>query len=220
MLRSKSVFTLGKKYFLLLSFLLISSFLFLASCIEIHAFFNLKPDGSGVGKITYIVVKGIYSAPDDAQLAINEEKIAETVAKKEGVKVIKTGSSYEDENRVRVWVEFEFKNINLLSDSFSQYVLEDLGDGKKELRAKVRFSGYLHRRDILKDMFKGLNSSLEVKVPGKIIGTNGKVISSDTVRWDIDAREIVGADTEKIFIVQYQEGKKGLIKRILDKLKR
>ena len=191
----------------------------LSSCIEIHAFFKLNQDGSGVGRITYVVAEGIYSAPDDSKIAINEDKIAEVVARKEGVKVIKTGSSYEDGNRIRVWVEFEFKDISTLSDSFSKYIIEDLGNGKKELRIKVRFSGYLHKREMLKDMFKGLNSSIEIVVPGKVIGTNGKVLSSDRVRWDIDAREIVGIDTEKIFIVQYEVGKDGIFRKIINKIK-
>jgi hypothetical protein len=180
-----------------LSFLiLILSLLHLISCIEIHAKFKLNGDGSGYGRIDYVVAKGIYSAPDEEKLAINEDKLAEIVAKKEGFKVIRTGSAYENENMMRVWVEFEFKDISKLSDAFSKYTLEDLGNGKKEFRGYYRIRGELHQREVLKSMFKDLNSTIEVEFPGKVISTNGKILSSRKVLWIIPAEEYVGKDVE------------------------
>ncbi len=189
------------------------------SCIEIHANFKIKKDGTGYGKIVYIVNRGIYSAPDDQNIAINEDKLAESIAKREGVKVIKTGSSWENENTVRVWVEFEFKDISRLSDSFSKYYIEDLGNGKKEFRAYYKLRGELHKREILKSMFKDLSSSLEVEFPGKVISTNGKKIGSNKVVWNIPAEEYIGRDVDLQFIAQFEVGKEGLIQKIKDKIK-
>jgi hypothetical protein len=201
-----------------LSFLiLILALLHLISCIEIHAKFKLNGDGSGYGRIDYIVAKGIYSAPDEEKLAINEDKLAEIVAKKEGFKVIRTGSAYENENMMRVWVEFEFKDISKLSDAFSKYTLEDLGNGKKEFRGYYRIRGELHQRELLKSMFKHLKSTIEVEFPGKVISTNGKILSSRKVLWIIPAEEYVGRDVDLVFVAQFEDSKK---EGILDKIKR
>jgi hypothetical protein len=201
-----------------LSFLiLILALLHLISCIEIHAKFKLNGDGSGYGRIDYIVAKGIYSAPDEEKLAINEDKLAEIVAKKEGFKVIRTGSAYENENMMRVWVEFEFKDISKLSDAFSKYTLEDLGNGKKEFRGYYRIRGELHQRELLKSMFKHLKSTIEVEFPGKVISTNGKILSSRKVLWIIPAEEYVGKDVDLVFVAQFEDSKK---EGILDKIKR
>jgi hypothetical protein len=201
-----------------LSFLiLILALLHLISCIEIHAKFKLNGDGSGYGRIDYIIAKGIYSAPDEEKLAINEDKLAEIVAKKEGFKVIRTGSAYENENMMRVWVEFEFKDISKLSDAFSKYTLEDLGNGKKEFRGYYRIRGELHQRELLKSMFKDLKSTIEVEFPGKVISTNGKIISSRKVLWVIPAEEYVGRDVDLVFVAQFEDSKK---EGILDKIKR
>ena len=201
-----------------LSFLiLILALLHLISCIEIHAKFKLNGDGSGYGRIDYVVAKGIYSAPDEEKLAINEDKLAEIIAKKEGFKVIRTGSAYENENMMRVWVEFEFKDISKLSDAFSKYTLEDLGNGKKEFRGYYRIRGELHQREILKSMFKDLNSTIEVEFPGKVISTNGKILSSRKVLWIIPAEEYVGKDVDLIFVAQFEDSKK---EGILEKMKR
>jgi len=201
-----------------LSFLiLILALLHLISCIEIHAKFKIKGDGSGYGRIDYIIAKGIYSAPDEEKLAINEDKLAEIVAKKEGFKVIRTGSAYENENMMRVWVEFEFKDISKLSDAFSKYTLEDLGNGKKEFRGYYRIRGELHQRELLKSMFKDLKSTIEVEFPGKVISTNGKIISSRKVLWVIPAEEYVGRDVDLVFVAQFEDSKK---EGILDKIKR
>ncbi|GBD03821.1 hypothetical protein HRbin19_01118 [bacterium HR19] len=189
------------------------------SCIEIHAKFKINRDGTGYGKIVYVVNRGIYSAPDEQNIAINEDKLAESIAKREGVKVIKTGSSWENENTVRVWVEFEFKDISRLSDSFSKYYIEDLGNGKKEFRAYYKLRGELHKRELLKSMFKDLSSSLEVEFPGKVISTNGKKIGSNKVVWNIPAEEYVGRDVDLQFIAQFEVGKEGLIQKIKNKIK-
>ena len=204
-----------------LSFLiLILALLHLISCIEIHAKFKLNGDGSGYGRIDYVVAKGIYSAPDEEKLAINEDKLAEIVAKKEGFKVIRTGSAYENENMMRVWVEFEFKDISKLSDAFSKYTLEDLGNGKKEFRGYYRIRGELHQREILKSMFKDLNSTIEVEFPGKVISTNGKILSSRKVLWIIPAEEYVGKDVDLIFVAQFEDSKKeGILEKIKRKIK-
>jgi hypothetical protein len=204
-----------------LSFLiLILSLLHLISCIEIHAKFKLNGDGSGYGRIDYVVAKGIYSAPDEEKLAINEDKLAEIVAKKEGFKVIRTGSAYENENMMRVWVEFEFKDISKLSDAFSKYTLEDLGNGKKEFRGYYRIRGELHRREVLKSIFKDLNSTIEVEFPGKVISTNGKILSSRKVLWIIPAEEYVGKDVDLIFVAQFEDSKKeGILEKIKRKIK-
>ncbi|MFZ8805179.1 MAG: hypothetical protein ACO2PO_19695 [Candidatus Calescibacterium sp.] len=201
-----------------LSFLiLILALIHLISCIEIHAKFKLNGDGSGYGRIDYIVAKGIYSAPDEEKLAINEDKLAEIVAKKEGFKVIRTGSAYENENMMRVWVEFEFKDISKLSDAFSKYTVEDLGNGKKEFRGYYRIRGELHQRELLKSMFKHLKSTIEVEFPGKVISTNGKILSSRKVLWIIPAEEYVGKDVDLVFVAQFEDSKK---EGILDKIKR
>jgi hypothetical protein len=204
-----------------LSFLiLILALLHLISCIEIHAKFKLNGDGSGYGRIDYVVAKGIYSAPDEEKLAINEDKLAEIIAKKEGFKVIRTGSAYENENMMRVWVEFEFKDISKLSDAFSKYTLEDLGNGKKEFRGYYRIRGELHQREMLKSMFKDLNSTIEVEFPGKVISTNGKILSSRKVLWIIPAEEYVGKDIDLIFVAQFEDSKKeGIIEKIKRKIK-
>ncbi|MFZ8805237.1 MAG: hypothetical protein ACO2PO_19990 [Candidatus Calescibacterium sp.] len=204
-----------------LSFLiLILSLLHLISCIEIHAKFKLNGDGSGYGRIDYVVAKGIYSAPDEEKLAINEDKLAEIVAKKEGFKVIRTGSAYENENMMRVWVEFEFKDISKLSDAFSKYTLEDLGNGKKEFRGYYRIRGELHQREVLKSIFKDLNSTIEVEFPGKVISTNGKILSSRKVLWIIPAEEYVGKDVDLIFVAQFEDSKKeGILEKIKRKIK-
>jgi len=204
-----------------LSFLiLILALLHLISCIEIHAKFKLNGDGSGYGRIDYVVAKGIYSAPDEEKLAINEDKLAEIIAKKEGFKVIRTGSAYENENMMRVWVEFEFKDISKLSDAFSKYTLEDLGNGKKEFRGYYRIRGELHQREMLKSMFKDLNSTIEVEFPGKVISTNGKILSSRKVLWIIPAEEYVGKDVDLIFVAQFEDSKKeGIIEKIKRKIK-
>ncbi|MDT7907439.1 MAG: hypothetical protein RRA63_05255 [Candidatus Calescibacterium sp.] len=201
-----------------LSFLiLILAILHLISCIEIHAKFKLNGDGSGYGRIDYIIAKGIYSAPDEEKLAINEDKLAEIVAKKEGFKVIRTGSAYENENMMRVWVEFEFKDISKLSDAFSKYTVEDLGNGKKEFRGYYRIRGELHQRELLKSMFRDLKSTIEVEFPGKVISTNGKILSSRKVLWIIPAEEYVGKDVDLVFVAQFEDSKK---EGILDKIKR
>jgi hypothetical protein len=201
-----------------LSFLiLIFALLHLISCIEIHAKFKLNGDGSGYGRIDYIIAKGIYSAPDEEKLAINEDKLAEIVAKKEGFKVIRTGSAYENENMMRVWVEFEFKDISKLSDAFSKYTVEDLGNGKKEFRGYYRIRGELHQRELLKSMFRDLKSTIEVEFPGKVISTNGKILSSRKVLWIIPAEEYVGKDVDLVFVAQFEDSKK---EGILDKIKR
>ncbi len=209
---------------------LISIMLFISSCIEIHAFFRVKEDGSGYGKITYVISQGIYSAPDDYQLAINEDKLAETIAQKEGVKVIKTGSSYEEGNLVRVWAEFEFDDITKISDPFIKYFFEDLGNGLKELRINYRVRGQLHKREVFINMFKDLVSTLEVEVEGKIKSANGKILSKNRVKWEIPATEVVGQDYTGTFIVSFEtEGKRkrkegrwgflsGLLSRIRDAL--
>jgi hypothetical protein len=204
-----------------LSFLiLILALLHLISCIEIHAKFKLNGDGSGYGRIDYVVAKGIYSAPDEEKLAINEDKLAEIIAKKEGFKVIRTGSAYENENMMRVWVEFEFKDISKLSDAFSKYTLEDLGNGKKEFRGYYRIRGELHQREVLKSMFKDLNSTIQVEFPGKVISTNGKILSSRKVLWIIPAEEYVGKDVDLIFVAQFEDSKKeGIIEKIKRKIK-
>jgi hypothetical protein len=204
-----------------LSFLiLILVLLHLISCIEIHAKFKLNGDGSGYGRIDYVVAKGIYSAPDEEKLAINEDKLAEIIAKKEGFKVIRTGSAYENENMMRVWVEFEFKDISKLSDAFSKYTLEDLGNGKKEFRGYYRIRGELHQREVLKSMFKDLNSTIEVEFPGKVISTNGKILSSRKVLWIIPAEEYVGKDVDLIFVAQFEDSKKeGILEKIKRKIK-
>ncbi len=192
-----------------------------ASCIEIHARLKLNSDGSGRGKIEYVVAKGIYSAPDDAQLAINEDKIAETVAKKDGVRVIRSGSNYENENMVRVWVDFEFEDISKLSDAFLHYRFENIGDRKKELRIKYILKGELHKREMLKSMFKELVSDIEIELPGKIIATNGKILSSNRVRWEIPAVEVVGRDVSEDLVVQFEiDGKKNIIQRIKEMFKK
>jgi hypothetical protein len=200
--------------------ILILALLHLISCIEIHAKFKLNGDGSGYGRIDYVVAKGIYSAPDEEKLAINEDKLAEIIAKKEGFKVIRTGSAYENENMMRVWVEFEFKDISKLSDAFSKYTLEDLGNGKKEFRGYYRIRGELHQREVLKSMFKDLNSTIEVEFPGKVISTNGKILSSRKVLWIIPAEEYVGKDVDLIFVAQFEDSKKeGILEKIKRKIK-
>jgi hypothetical protein len=205
---------MGKEFAFLI---LILALIHLISCIEIHAKFKLNGDGSGYGRIDYIVAKGIYSAPDEEKLAINEDKLAEIVAKKEGFKVIRTGSAYENENMMRVWVEFEFKDISKLSDAFSKYTVEDLGNGKKEFRGYYRIRGELHQRELLKSMFKHLKSTIEVEFPGKVISTNGKILSSRKVLWIIPAEEYVGRDVDLVFVAQFEDSKK---EGILDKIKR
>jgi hypothetical protein len=219
--RNKIKINLIKKTLLIeknfLSWILVLALIHLISCIEIHAKFKIKGDGSGYGRIDYIVAKGIYSAPDEEKLAINEDKLAEIVAKKEGFKVIRTGSAYENENMMRVWVEFEFKDISKLSDAFSKYTLEDLGNGKKEFRGYYRIRGELHQRELLKSMFKDLKSTIEVEFPGKVISTNGKILSSRKVLWIIPAEEYVGKDVDLVFVAQFEDSKK---EGILDKIKR
>lgn len=192
--------------------------LILASCIEIHLSLFVRGDGSGKGKITYVIVKGIYQAPDEEKMAINEDKLAEQLSKREGVKVIKTGSSFEDENMVRVWGEFEFEDIVKLSDGYIRYMFSKLSDGKREIRLNYRMSGELHKRELFKSMFKGLVSSAEIEVEGKIISTNGKKISDNKVRWEVPAEDVVGKDVVEDLVVIFDPKKKGILKRIREKL--
>ncbi len=209
-----------KPHYLFLAITMISLIALVNSCIEIHAKFKLNADGSGYGRIDYVIAKGIYSAPDEEKLAINEDKLAETIAKKEGFKVIRTGSAYENENMMRVWAEFEFKDISKLSDAFSKYTVEDLGNGKKEFRGHYRIRGELHQREVLKSMFKELNSTIEVEFPGKVISTNGKTVSSRKVLWIIPAEEYVGRDVDLVFVAQFEYNKKeGILEKIKRKIK-
>lgn len=203
---------------LFLLFLFVIFSLSLTSCIEVHISLFVRGDGSGRGKITYVIVKGIYQAPDEEKIAVNEDKLAEQLSKREGVKVIRTGSSFQDENMVRVWGEFEFEDVTKLSDGYIKYMFSKLPDGKREIRLNYRVTGELHKRDIFKSMFKDLVSSAEIEVEGKVISTNGKKISSSKVRWEIPAEEVVGKDVLEDMIVIFEPKRKGIFKRIRERL--
>lgn len=189
------------------------------SCLEVHMSLLIRGDGSGRGKIKYVIARGMYQAPDEEKLAINEDKLAEQLAKKEGVKVIRTGSQYRDENMIEVWGDFEFKDITKLSDKYTKYVFTNLGGNKKEIRINYRITGELHRRDILKSMFRGLISTVEIEVAGKVISTNGKRVSKRKVRWEIVAEDVVGRDITEDMILIFEAEGKNLLQRIKDKLK-
>lgn len=203
----------------LLTIVLLMLLTFASSCIEIHVSLFVNGDGSGKGKMTYVIAKGIYQAPDEERLAINEDKLAEQLSKREGVKVIRTGSSYKDENMIKVWGEFEFKDVSKLSDGYLKYIFTKLPDNKRELRINYRITGELHRRELFKSMFKGLVSTAEIEVDGKIISTNGKKISDRKVRWEIPAEEVVGKEIAEDMIVIFEPKGKGLIQRIRERLK-
>lgn len=189
------------------------------ACIEIHVSLFVRGDGSGRGKIRYVIVKGIYKAPDEEKIAINEDKLAAHLAKREGVEVIKTGSSYKDENLIEVWGEFRFSDVTKLSDGFITYTFANLGGTKRELRISYRLTGELHRRELFSSFFKGLSSSAEVEVDGKIVSTNGKLVSPRKARWEISAEEVVGRDVSQDMIVIFEARKDGILQRIKRKLK-
>lgn len=117
-----------------------------------------------------------------------------------------------------IFWEFEFEDVTKLSDGYIKYMFSKLPDGKREIRLNYRVTGELHKRDIFKSMFKDLVSSAEIEVEGKVISTNGKKISSSKVRWEIPAEEVVGKDVLEDMIVIFEPKRKGIFKRIRERL--
>ena len=201
---------ISEKVIFVVPILLLSFF----SCIEIDMYIKLNDDGSGYAKVEYKILKSVYASSDrNSQLPLNEDKIADFLSKKEGVEVIRTGSSLDSPDFVRIWAEVKFKHISALSDNMIKYVIEDIGD-KKEFRIIYRYWGETSKPEIVAQAVEGWESKVKVEVPTQIASTNGKIISPKVVEWTIPLSEIAGRSGELVLVVSWEKKKEGFFGKV------
>lgn len=188
-----------------------AAFIFvLISCISVEEELEVKPDGSGKGKITYIMPTSFYKGGQGVQ--INEETIKKSVEKMKGVHLEKVRTEI-GENDVKVIAKFKFDHVKNLSQRGITYTLEDMGD-MIEFRVVLQPAGG-RAHQLVKKVLQGFISKLKVELPAKVIESNGKIEGRRKVTWNVPLSKIAGGKEATVLWARYSK-KRSILDRILD----
>jgi hypothetical protein len=186
---------------------------FLSTCLTVEEEIELNMDGSGKGKIVYIMPTGFYKGQVGAgQLNITEDSVRKDISGREGIDLeyVKTEM---DEDNVKIVAAFSFENITLLSQRNIKYALDDMGD-MIEFRVWIRPHGG-KAKEIVKQFFESYVSKLKVDFPSKVLETNGKTEGRQKVRWEVPLSKLIGIREDIVLWARFSK-KKSLIDRILN----
>ncbi len=143
----------------------------LTSCFEVKQKINISKDGSGNTRLEIAVQKEMLFNPR----AITEFK---NNLKKEGWNILR---EVEKEGKLLITAGRKFKNISELNDDKTRYTFSS------ERKGFMRNS-YILEIEHIEDYEIPFPFQYEIstKVPGSVDETNGKKISSNVVKWNLE----------------------------------
>ncbi len=157
-----------QKLYLIKVFFIILMCFILTSCLEVKQRININKDGSGIARLEITILKGALLDPK-AILELKEE------LKREGWKIDK---ERKEKGKYIIFAKKKFENVTELNDEETEYTFST------ERRGFMKTS-YTFKVEFIKSPQIPFPVEITVKMPGRIVETDGKKISSNEARWNL-----------------------------------
>lgn len=224
----------NKTYIYLYGILLICVSFYFTSCINIERNIKINPDGSGYEVVNFIYQKEFFQSLIALVSAFDSNRVQsytdslynddiflkdmkiDVNDKKEGIKINSVKSRTNPDSSKTVTIDYNFDNINLISESLAKEKSDIGGKGKTEVIWKEKngrkYFAYIYK-NIKKDSNQNTDSSnvsnmmnlssffkdnklyFNIEFPHEIISSNANFTEGKKLRWEIALDKLVSSDS-------------------------